>query len=82
MTFQERQKMMKTVDYDNLVTLWADDLLRYGIKPIAVDYLTDMGAERIEYDSEADCIWYAGEPTGMTMAEYVKYTNEYDFCDM
>ena len=69
-------------DYDRLIPMFADDFLRNGCKREAVDYLFDMGSEMIEHDPVIDNVWYAGQPTGMTLAEFIQDANDYDFSDM
>lgn len=82
MTRNERTTVPKDFDYDCLVVLTEKDLLQNGCNPDKIDYLFDMGSETIEYDRDTDNVWYAGDPTGMTLAEFVNEANSYDFADM
>ena len=78
MNKNERTTIPEDFDFDKLVVLYADDLLRNGCDPDKIDYLFDMGSETIEYDQDTDNVWYAGFPTGMTLAEYIQDINEHD----
>ena len=78
----ERTTIPDGFDYDKLVVLYADDFLRNGCNPDKIDYLFDMGSETIEYDPDTDNVWYAGDPTGLTLAEFIQETNNYSFTDM
>lgn len=78
----ERTTIPDWFDYDKLVTLTESDMLRNGCDPDKVNFLFCMGAETIEYDRDTDNVWYAGDPTGLTLAEFVSETNSYEFADM
>lgn len=82
MTSNDRVTIPEHFDFDRLVVLDMEDLLRYGCNPEKADYLTSMGAETIEHDRDTDNVWYAGFPTGQTLAEFIQDVNDCDINDM
>lgn len=79
---KNRYKIPESFDYESLKTLTENDFLRNGCDPEKIDFLFAMGSEQIEYDPITNNVWYAWQPTGMTLAEYIESINKCDINDM